>query len=527
MRQRFTPLVTSLCLLGMVSAPVFAATDKSQMDKLAQQISQLQHQVTQLQAQLNAGHRTSAHPKKSAASVASESRSTPTITNFEQGEDQTGGTATTNLPTSGLTYLPVDVDVPGQSFVSSGPYIGIPLQFSGSNLIINSPTVNNDLALLKIRKNIHQRLQSLGVIEDSDHAHVLLSGVVEGQALYQNIGGGSDSTGINLSNATLDTYILGPSQWLSGLMSFTYDSNSGPSEGSLDNNSTVLNSRVYLTQGFITIGNLTKTSVYGTFGQFYVPFGTYSTNMVTDPLTKSMARTKARAISVGYQPQIDDSFYGAAYIFPGDTHAGATSRVNNGGINLGYHFLASKVNGDIGGGVIANIADSIGMQFVSNSATTFNGFGGINGTGNERIAHRVPAYDIRGLISIGQHIDLLAEYITASTSFNSGDLTMNNQGAKPQALNAEAAYTFDAFARPSSIAVGYGMTKDALALQLPAQRYSMVFNTSIWRDTLQALEFRHENNYAASSVASGSGVPAPQSSGKSNNIVTAQFDIFF
>jgi len=88
-------------------------------------------------------------------------------------------------------------------------------------------------------------------------------------------------------------------------------------------------------------------------------------------------------------------------------------------------------------------------------------------------------------------------------------------------------YSFQTFARPTAIAIGYGMTKDALALQLPAQRYSATLNTSIWRDTLQSLEFRHDVNYANSAFASGSTVPAPAVSGHSDNVVTAQFDVYF
>jgi len=230
---------------------------------------------------------------------------------------------------------------------------------------------------------------------------------------------------------------------------------------------------------------------------------------------------------LGYQPQLANTPYAAAYIFQGDTHAGATNRVNNGGINLGYRFTHSKWGGDVGAGVIGNIADSVGMQAVANSTNTFNGFGGVNGTGNERIAHRVPAYDLRAMLDFGSTYDLLLEFITASTAFNSNDLTMNSHGARPKAFNSELSYSFQTFARPTAIAIGYGFTKDALALQLPAQRYSVTVNTSVWKDTLQSLEFRRDMNYAQSSFASGSLVPAPKSSGQPNSVVTAQFDVFF
>ncbi len=220
--KQLTPVAISLCLLGMISTPALAVTSSAQMDKLAKQVSLLQQQVSHLQAQLNTKNSSQStrsysvkHPKKSAAQVATDSR-------YNTTDDQSSGANETNLPASGTTYLPVDVDVPGQSFVSSGPYIGIPLQFSGSNLIINSPSVNQDVALLKVRKNIHQRLESLGVIEAPDHAHVLLSGVIEGHGIYKDIGGGPNSTDIDLTNVTLDAYILRP-EWVSRLMSLTYD----------------------------------------------------------------------------------------------------------------------------------------------------------------------------------------------------------------------------------------------------------------------------------------------------------------
>jgi hypothetical protein len=530
MRQRLTPLVASLSILGLISAPAFAVTSTQNVDQLAKQLAALQQQVNSLQAQLHAekhqnqlastnGYRSKRNSKKAAQN---NSNTSPPDNNTN-----TPISGISTLPTSGTTYIPVDVDVPGQSFVSSGPYIGVPLQFSGGELIVNTPSVNQDLALLKVRKNIHERLEASGVIEEPDHAHVLVSGEVEGQAYYQNIGGGPNSTNIDLTNVTLDTYILGPSRWLSSLISLTYDNNAGSADGTFASNSTVLNSRVYVRQAFFTIGNLSLTPIYGTVGQYYVPFGTYASNMVSSPLTLQMARVKARAILVGYQPQLDNTPYASAYIFPGDTYAGATNRVNNGGINLGYRYTHGYFTGDIGGGWIANIADSQGMQFVANSTTTFNGFGGLNGTGNEKIVHRVSAYDLRTMLDLGHSFNFIGEFITAASAFSKADLTMNNHGARPKALNTELSYSFEAFARPSAAAIGYGMTKDAMALQLPAQRYSVTFNTSVWKDTLQSLEFRHDVNYAKSSFGSGSNVPAPQASGQPNNTVTANFDVFF
>jgi hypothetical protein len=251
--------------------------------------------------------------------------------------------------------------------------------------------------------------------------------------------------------------------------------------------------------------------------------------MVTSPLTKSLGRTKARAVLAGYQGQESNAFYTAVYAFKGDSHSSATSRINNGGVNIGYRFdvPCPDFNGDIGAGYIGNIADSVGMQNTGNQPQ-FNGFAGPTPYGFEKIVHRVPALNVRGIVTLGTSINLIAEYVGATTAFNPNDLTINAKGARPWATNAEAAYTFEIFAKPSSLGVGYGQARQALAIGLPERRISAVFNTSIWHNTIQSLEFRHDINYAASKVATGSGVaPTTQGLGTSDDVVTLQFDLYF
>lgn len=521
MKRKLTPIAVSLCVLGFISAPAFAAVSNNnnvaqRTAALEQQVAELQKEIADMKPQANSSSKKKHHHYAQAGNAATTSSSVTS-----------SAPSVKSMPTSGAAYLPVDVDVPGQSFVSSGPYIGVPLEYSGNDLIINNPSIDQDVTLLEMRKNIHQRFQSMGITEDPDHAHVLLSGVVEGQAAYQNTNSGASNSSIDLTRASIDAYILGPSRWLSSLISLSYDNYTGASEGTFNSNTRAVNSRVYVNQAFFTIGDLTQTPFYGTLGQVNVPFGRYSSNMITDPLTKDLGRVKTRAITIGYQPQQDNALYLAGYAFQGDSHVGNTSRVNDGGIDFGYHFKQANYNGDFGGGVLGNLADSLGMQVVGNSAANFNGFGGTSRTGNEKLVHNVPAYDLRGMLGLGTHVDLLAEYVAASTAFNAADMTMNGRPAKPQALNAEAAYTFDSFSKPSSIALDYGMTKNALAIGLPAERYGVVFNTSIWRDTLQSLEFRHDITYSSANTATGSGVLAASEGGMADNAVTAQFDVYF
>ncbi|OGT59412.1 MAG: hypothetical protein A3F43_03865 [Gammaproteobacteria bacterium RIFCSPHIGHO2_12_FULL_42_10] len=427
-------------------------------------------------------------------------------------------------------YLPFDMDVPGQAFVSTGPYIGVPLQFSGSNLIINSPSVNLDTQLLGIRKSIHQQLVAMGgeIFKEPYHSHLLLSGVAEGEANYINNGGSPSTTNIDVTNLSLDGFFIGPSDWTMGFFELSYNNQSPINNGvyAATSNYTDSNSNVFINKVFVTVGNFAQSPYYGSIGQFYVPFGQYSSIMTSTPFTTVLTRTKARALLLGWKQQQDNAFYGSLYTFSGDAHVASVSKINNGGFNAGYQYRYGVVNGNLGGGMIGNIADSGGMQL----NTGFNAF--------EQISHNVPGYNVRGVFTLLDHVSLVGEFVGAATAFNVNDMSFNGHGAKPWALDAEAAYTFTIFDnKPSTFAVGYQKTTEALAVGLPMNRISLVMQTSLLRNTLQGIEFRHDQTYAASSSANGpTGAASTPGSctaatctatGKGNNAVTASFDYYF
>lgn len=111
-------------------------------------------------------------------------------------------------------------------------------------------------------------------------------------------------------------------------------------------------------------------------------------------------------------------------------------------------------------------------------------------------------------------------------------MSFNGQGARPQAAQAELGMTFMAFNRPASIGVGYQWTKEALALNLPKQRYIGVFNISIWKDTVESIEYRHDIDYGLTQFANGAAPPGlvnlpTLGTGKSADTVSAQIGVYF
>ncbi len=552
MKMKLTSCVGALCLAGLITVPTlsFAASSNAENKEVQRELTSLEKEVKHLESELSADKQN--HAKVRQESNLSyhgrgEVRQHHVQTNVTANDQSTEAQAPAPVAQAPVAqapetrplltrtdvikmaeqerqYLPFDLDVPGQAFVSTGPYVGVPVQYAGSYLIVNSPSVNTDLQLLKIRRSIHKQLLAMGgeLFKEPYHSHLLLSGLVESQAGYFDPGGSPSRTFIDVTNVSLDAFFIGPSDWLQGFVELNYD-NLPPSAANLY---TVSNSRVFVNKAFVTIGDLLKSPVYGTFGQFYVPFGTYSSVMVSDTLPKLLGRTKARAIQLGLNIPGDNAPYGAIYIFRGDSHAASVSKVNNGGVNIGYKFKYGSVNGNVGGGIIADLADSGGMQV----GTGFNAF--------EQLHHRVPAYNLRGILNLGEHINAIAEYVAAKTSFNVNDMSFNGSGARPWAFDSQLAYSFVILEnKPSAIGVGYDVSHQALALGLPLERYFIVFNTSLWRNTLQSLELRHDRNYPASDTGNGpvgaDTTPGACNSivctatGKGDNAVTAQFDYYF
>lgn len=513
MKVRLKPIF-SLVLMASMAGSVLAATSDSSMSTQGTQPVVNKHKKHV--------HTLNVHNSQQVAAT-TESDIQPKI--------QLSGKQLVKIISEEKEYLPFDLDVPGQAFVSTGPYVGVPIQFAGSNLVVNSPSVNNDLQLLNIRKNIITQLRAMGgeITKEPYHSHLLFSGQVEGSAGYVNIGGSPSQTNIDLSNVAIDAFFIGPSDWTMGFVELSYDDNTpiGTPYGSQYNSSyTTSNSRVYINKGFVTIGDLAESPFYSTLGQYYVPFGVYSSLMVSDPMTKLLTRTKARAMLLGFEERGDNAFYGSAYIFRGDSHPASVDKVNNGGINLGYKFVQNILHGKAGAGVIGNIADSGGMQI------------GNNFMAYEQIQHRVPGYNLHANMGIGNHVDLIGEYVGASTQFNPNDMSYNGHGAKPSAVDFEAAYSFTFLEdRPSAVGIGYSKSNEALSLAMPLKRYYAVLTTSLWRNTLQAVELRHDQMYAAGNTGNGP-IGALTSTttcasalcsqtGKGVNAITASFDYYF
>jgi hypothetical protein len=63
----------------------------------------------------------------------------------------------------------------------------------------------------------------------------------------------------------------------------------------------IANLRIYLDQGFMTIGNLDKSDWYLSAGQVYIPFGSFNGYMVNSPLNQA-AESASGSTMTGASP---------------------------------------------------------------------------------------------------------------------------------------------------------------------------------------------------------------------------------
>ncbi|MBX9703270.1 MAG: hypothetical protein K2X39_03870, partial [Silvanigrellaceae bacterium] len=79
---------------------------------------------------------------------------------------------------------------------------------------------------------------------------------------------------------------------------------------------------------------------------------------------------------------------------------------------------------------------------------------------------------------------------------------------------------------------GYQWSKDTLALNLPRQRVSGVFNISLWKDTVESLEYRRDIDFSTANFANGATAPGGFNAntigtGKAADTLIAQIGVYF
>jgi hypothetical protein len=235
-------------------------------------------------------------------------------------------------------------------------------------------------------------------------------------------------------------------------------------------------------EGYITLGNTEFFPVYLQAGKMYVPFGNFETHMISDPLTLELGETRESAALLGLEYR---GFYVGGYAFNGDVdEIGEDNEIECFGFNGGYAFENEQFSLDIGGGWI----NSIGESDVLTDALEANGIGELDDYVEGLYGHAIISW--MGLTLIG-------EYVGATDDFETNELEFRGHGAEPESWNIELGYTFPVGAREAFVAAAWQGTDEALALELPEDRYMGGVGIEVYPGagaTLK-LEYAHDEDY--------------------------------
>ena len=204
-------------------------------------------------------------------------------------------------------------------------------------------------------------------------------------------------------------------------------------------------------------------------GQYVLPFGVFSSYMLTDPLTKALGETLDSAVLVGATA---GALTGSVYAFQGDqqdtiTNFGASAQLNLESeaatffAQLSYLSDLAETNAIVDGGWVSPGVDKVGAWMLSAE------------------------------LGLGD-FHFVAEYLAAMDGFDDAG------GDKPRVYNLEAAYDFAAMGKDAYVALGFQGARDAenAVWELPEKRRLGTVAMEIFDDTWLGLEYKQDKDFA-------------------------------
>ena len=252
-----------------------------------------------------------------------------------------------------------------------------------------------------------------------------------------------------------------------------------------------------------------------TAGQYYLPFGVFESNFISDSLTLELGETRETAVQLGFE---NVGMSAALYIFNGDVDDDGDDRLASYGGSLGYAHEGGAGDASLTVSYISNMLDSDSLQ---------------EGLPEEDyVPDHVHGISASAMANFG-NFSLLGEYLGAQDE----DLAMpvfggvgnNGEEMDPVAGEAEswmleAAYNFSWMGRDAVFAIGYQETDDAFFLGLPEQRLMAGLSVGIFDQVALAFEWAHDEDYDSCTVVSdGERVSSENcGTGKTGNTLTVQ-----
>ncbi|MFH1215723.1 MAG: LbtU family siderophore porin [Pseudomonadota bacterium] len=248
---------------------------------------------------------------------------------------------------------------------------------------------------------------------------------------------------------------------------------------------------VLLDEGTITLSDSEKIPAYLTLGKMYLPFGSYESNMISDSLPLEIGEINDTAALVGFEAR---GFSGAIFVFNGDINeTDKEDTIDVYGASLGYVHECERLSFRAGVDWMNNIADTDGLGDNLSEREVDDA---------DQIDDYVEGVALHLQLDYGA-FSFMAEYVAALDAFQSGEIAFGNRGAEPEAWSYEIGMTCQLLDRETVFALGYQGTDEALAFELPEDRYLAAVRMYLFENTSLALEYLYDKDYDKSEDGSG------------------------
>jgi len=219
---------------------------------------------------------------------------------------------------------------------------------------------------------------------------------------------------------------------------------------------------------------------YITAGRNFLPFGTFRTHMVSDPLTLELGETNEIAWDLGCSSK---SWSISAFGFKGD--GDDSGGLAGYGASMGYATAFEHSWLDLR------------LAYTSDLGYSENLLNQLADAGESRDS--MPGWAASAGWGTGP-ATLIFEYVGAMKRFRPYEMRFAGQGAKPSSWMIEAAYHVALAGRDTSVALGYQGTEESLALMLPRRRTLVALSMQVSHPVAVTLELSRDRDY---SVADG------------------------
>ena len=327
-----------------------------------------------------------------------------------------------------------------------------------------SPSIPVSLIHTHVHTTVQKEMRRLRAEEGDEQRindYLTVFGLLEGEAVF-----GEDFEGNSFSAFNVATVELGLnaqlSEWATAHLLALYE---GP-DGDLN-----------IDEASIWLGNYEKYPLLMTAGKFYMPFGSFETNMIQDPLTLEIGEINDYGLAVGF---LGRGFYGALYGYNGIKETGSSETIEGFGAEAGYSFENDTMRFKTGVSWVTNIADA---------ATIADHFAA---SGMDSIEEQINGIGVHLLAGFGP-VSFIGEYVQALDDF--AEISFMDHGAEPKAWNTELAYTAELFGKVSNFAIAYQGTSESVELDLPEARYLAAASMILFQGTALTIEYSYDKDY--------------------------------